>query len=79
MTVTLDSIEATLESLQADNQREHDRIMAQLLRMNGQVRENTDDSTRLKEQSIARTGALGVLYRDCLGRGWLARHEDVSG
>ncbi len=60
MTVTLESIEATLIALKDDNQREHDRIMEQLLRMNGQVRGNSDDITRLKEQSNARTGALGV-------------------
>ena len=76
MTVTLDSIEATLESLQADNQREHDRIMAQLLRMNGQVRENTDDITRLKEQSNARTGALGVFtVIASVVAGWLGMRQ----
>ena len=60
MTVTLDSLAATLDALKQDNQREHDRIMAQLLAMNGQVRENGDDITRLKEQQNIRTGALGV-------------------
>jgi len=58
--VTLDSIAAVLDALKADNQREHDRIMAQLLRMNGVVYENRDDITRLKEQSNMRSGALGI-------------------
>ena len=60
MDVTLDSIAAVLDALKADNQREHDRIMAQLLRMNGVVYENRDDITRLKEQSNMRSGALGI-------------------
>jgi hypothetical protein len=60
VTVTLESIEATLVALKEDNQREHDRIMAQLLRMNGVVNGHSDDITRLQEQSNARTGALGV-------------------
>ena len=58
--MTLDSIAAVLDALKADNQWEHDRIMAQLLRMNGMVYENRDDITRLKEQSNMRSGALGI-------------------
>ena len=60
VTVTLESLGATLDALKADNQREHDRIMAQLMAMNGKVNGHSDDITRLKEQSNTRSGALGV-------------------
>lgn len=60
MTVNLESIAATLDALKQDNQREHDRIMAQLLRMNGVMNGHSNDITRLQEQQNIRTGALGV-------------------
>ena len=76
MTVTLDSLAATLDALKQDNQREHDRIMAQLLAMNGQVRENGDDITRLKEQQNIRTGALGVFtVIASVVAGWLGMRQ----